>query len=69
MARVRSELIVLASFTLTIGVIVNAFYQRHQFYPSVVYLTKSSASMAVSDFLLRLLLSINRKYDSSNKSL
>ncbi|XP_037946177.1 E3 ubiquitin-protein ligase HRD1-like [Teleopsis dalmanni] len=32
---------------LTSAVIGNAFYQKKQFYPSVVYITKSNASMAV----------------------
>ena len=33
---------------LTWGVIYNAFRQKGEFYPSVVYLTKSRPSMAVS---------------------
>ena len=37
-----------ASLALTGAVVANAYYQKHQFYPSVVYLTKSSPSMAVS---------------------
>ncbi|KAH8306343.1 hypothetical protein KR018_008400 [Drosophila ironensis] len=32
---------------LTSAVIGNAYYQKQQFYPSVVYITKSNASMAV----------------------
>lgn len=47
MARFRSELAVLLSFLLTLVVILNAFYHKKQFYPSVVYLTKSNSSMAV----------------------
>ncbi|KAG8237877.1 hypothetical protein J437_LFUL017168 [Ladona fulva] len=35
------------SFVLTAGVIGNAYYQKKQFYPSVVYITRSSPSMAV----------------------
>jgi len=35
------------SFGLTAAVVFNAFYKKEQFYPSVVYLTKSSTSMAV----------------------
>lgn len=37
----------LLSLTLTVIVIVNAYYQKKQFYPSVVYITKSNPSMAV----------------------
>ena len=33
---------------LTWGVIYNAFRQKGEFYPSVVYLTKSRPSMAVN---------------------
>lgn len=33
---------------LTSAVIGNAWYQKKQFYPAVVYITKSNASMAVS---------------------
>lgn len=36
------------SLTLTAGVIGNAYIQKKQFYPSVVYITKSNLSMAVS---------------------
>ncbi|KAM8793750.1 E3 ubiquitin-protein ligase synoviolin [Eudromia elegans] len=36
-----------ASLALTAAVVAHAFYLKHQFYPSVVYLTKSSPSMAV----------------------
>lgn len=32
------------------AVIGNAFYQKQQFYPSVVYITKSNSSMIVSTF-------------------
>lgn len=35
------------SFMLTASVIGNAYYQKKQFYPSVVYITKSNPSMAV----------------------
>jgi len=50
MARVRPEVAVGMSFLLTFGVIMNAFYHKKQFYPSVVYLTKSNSSMAVIFF-------------------
>lgn len=36
------------SMLLTGLVIGNAYYQKKQFYPSVVYITKSNPSMAVS---------------------
>lgn len=36
------------SLTLTAVVIGNAYYQKKQFYPSIVYLTNSNPSMAVS---------------------
>ncbi len=51
MARFRLELAILLSFFLTLAVIFNAFYHRKQFYPSVVYLTKSNSSMAVRLFI------------------
>jgi E3 ubiquitin-protein ligase synoviolin len=35
------------SFVLSGVVIGNAYYQKKQFYPSVVYITKSNPSMAV----------------------
>ncbi|XP_044744860.1 E3 ubiquitin-protein ligase synoviolin B [Coccinella septempunctata] len=43
----RSLGISLLSLTLTVIVIANAYYQKKQFYPSVVYITKSNPSMAV----------------------
>ena len=36
-----------ASVGLTALVLANAWMQRQQFYPSVVYITKSNPSMAV----------------------
>lgn len=59
MARFRSELGVLASLVLTTGVIMNAFSHKKQFYPSIVYLTKSNSSMAIiylQAFVLTLLM-------------
>lgn len=44
----REFVLTAASLALTSAVVANAYYQKHQFYPSVVYLTKSSPSMAVS---------------------
>ena len=41
----------LVSCCLTATVVGNAFYQKKQFYPSVVYITKSNPSMAVSSFI------------------
>ncbi|XP_056639572.1 E3 ubiquitin-protein ligase synoviolin [Diorhabda sublineata] len=43
----RSLSISLLSLSLTLIVIANAYYQKKQFYPSVVYITKSNPSMAV----------------------
>ncbi|CAH0551100.1 unnamed protein product [Brassicogethes aeneus] len=43
----RSLGISMLSVTLTTVVIANAYYQKKQFYPSVVYITKSNPSMAV----------------------
>ncbi|VDN17171.1 unnamed protein product [Gongylonema pulchrum] len=47
MARASTFLLSVASFALTSLTIGNAFFQKKQFYPSVVYITKSSPSMAV----------------------
>ncbi|XP_033226912.1 E3 ubiquitin-protein ligase synoviolin A-like [Belonocnema kinseyi] len=43
----RAAGIMLISIALTSAVIGNAYYQKKQFYPSVVYITKSNPSMAV----------------------
>ena len=43
----RSLLITVGSLVLTAGVLTNAYMHKRQFYPSVVYITKSSPSMAV----------------------
>ncbi|XP_015591052.1 E3 ubiquitin-protein ligase synoviolin isoform X2 [Cephus cinctus] len=43
----RAAGITLISIALTCAVIGNAYYQKKQFYPSVVYITKSNPSMAV----------------------
>lgn len=45
--RMRVALITLGVTLCTAAVIGNAFYQKQQFYPSVVYLTKSNPSIAV----------------------
>lgn len=44
--------ITIISLALTTAVIGNAYYQKKQFYPSVVYITKSNPSMAVSNFII-----------------
>lgn len=43
----RVALITLGTTLSTVAVIANAFYQKKQFYPSIVYLTKSNPSIAV----------------------
>lgn len=50
MVRVTATFLILASFVSTTLTIMNAFFLKKQFYPSVVYLTKSSTSMAVLYF-------------------
>ena len=44
----KALLITTASLALSISVMANAYIQKKQFYPSVVYITKSNPSMAVS---------------------
>jgi hypothetical protein len=46
--KMRAAGVTFLSITLTAAVIGNAFYQKKQFYPSVVYITKSNPCMAVS---------------------
>lgn len=43
----RYWMVVLASFGLTAAVVWNAFIQKEQFYPSIVYLSKSTISLFV----------------------
>ena len=45
-----------ASVGLTALVLANAWVQRQQFYPSVVYITKSNPSMAVIYLQVELLM-------------
>lgn len=45
----RGFLFTLGSFAVTVAVVGNAWAQKKQFYPTVVYLTKSSPCMAVSN--------------------
>ncbi|KAM3612532.1 uncharacterized protein V6R79_009845 [Siganus canaliculatus] len=44
---VRAALVTATSLALTGAVVAHAYVLKHQFYPTVVYLTKSSPSMAV----------------------
>uniref|UniRef100_A0A3Q4B5N0 E3 ubiquitin-protein ligase synoviolin-like TPR repeats domain-containing protein n=1 Tax=Mola mola TaxID=94237 RepID=A0A3Q4B5N0_MOLML len=44
---VRATLVTATSLALTGAVVAHAYLLKHQFYPTVVYLTKSSPSMAV----------------------
>lgn len=46
--KMRSAALSLGLTLATFTVIANAIYQKKQFYPSVVYITKSNSSMAVS---------------------
>lgn len=50
-AKMTSTTAVAASLVLSSCVIANAFRQKKQFYPSVVYICKSNPSMAVSKCL------------------
>nr|CAD2180144.1 unnamed protein product [Meloidogyne enterolobii] len=50
MVRVTASFVVLGSFISTVLAVMNAFFLKKQFYPSVVYLTKSSTSMTVLYF-------------------
>ena len=43
-----TAVVMAGSLALTTAVVAHAYYLKHQFYPTVVYLTKSSPSMAVS---------------------
>ncbi|XP_059574428.1 E3 ubiquitin-protein ligase synoviolin isoform X2 [Alligator mississippiensis] len=46
-AMFRTVIMMASSLALTTAVVAHAYYLKHQFYPTVVYLTKSSPSMAV----------------------
>ncbi|XP_076817857.1 E3 ubiquitin-protein ligase synoviolin A-like [Clavelina lepadiformis] len=48
--KMRGLVLTGASFTLTSAVVANAWIQKKQFYPTVVYLTKSSPCLAVLYF-------------------
>ena len=43
----KALIVTITSMILTLSVIFNAYYQKKQFYPSVVYITKSNPSIAV----------------------
>nr|SVE75040.1 EOG090X03TK [Daphnia dolichocephala] len=45
--KMRIELVILGSLVLSTSVVGNAYYQKKQFYPSVVHITKSNPSMMV----------------------
>ena len=47
MAKMRLLALSAVSVALTSAVVAHGFYQKQQFYPTVVYLTKSSPSLAV----------------------
>lgn len=44
----RAAIMTTTSILLTAAMMGNAYYQKKQFYPSVVYIIKSNASMTVS---------------------
>ena len=46
--KMRGMMLISACTALTVAVTTNAWLQKKQFYPTVVYLTKSSPSIAVS---------------------
>ena len=49
-SKMRLTLITLGTTLVSLAVVGNAFYQKQQFYPSIVFLTKSSPSVAVKMF-------------------
>lgn len=53
---VRAALVTATSLALTGAVVAHAYLLKHQFYPTVVYLTKSSPSMAVRPTVVLLLI-------------
>lgn len=54
----ESSFLFVISGVLSSLVITNAYYQKQQFYPSVVYITKSNASMGVSNGCVCLLIMV-----------
>lgn len=65
-AKMTSTTAVAISLVLSSCVVANAFRQKKQFYPSVVYICKSNPSMAVSkntltnlDYIIRVNVYIN----------
>lgn len=63
----RYSLVFLASAVLSGAVIANAVIQKKQFYPSVVYISKSNPSMAVS--IITLLFYLMMRYRNSINTL
>ena len=57
--KMKALLLTVGSFVLTAGVISNAYIQKKQFYPSVVFITKSSPSMAVSNLFIYVIILVN----------
>lgn len=51
-AKMTSTTATVISLILSSCVIANAFRQKKQFYPSIVYICKSNPSMAVSNYAL-----------------
>lgn len=45
--KMRLTLVTLGVTLASVAVVSNAFYQKKQFYPSIVFLTKSNPSVAV----------------------
>lgn len=45
--KMRLTLVTLGVTLASVAVVGNAFYQKKQFYPSIVFLTKSNPSVAV----------------------
>ena len=48
--KMRIELVILGSLVLSTSVVGNAYFNKKQFYPSVVHITKSNPSMMVGLF-------------------
>lgn len=59
---VRAALVTATSLALTGAVVAHAYLLKHQFYPTVVYLTKSSPSMAVRPAAVLLFISFLKSY-------
>ncbi len=44
----RMLFLTLATMVVSVAVVMNAYTKKHQFYPTMIYLTKSSRTMSVS---------------------